>query len=192
MKHLLLAATLLLTALALPLTAEADAPKNITAEERALLSPWCRHTNGLPGYQEMLSKYGQGWSHMHHYCYAELDWLRLYKAPRTKSRVHASHTRALSNLDYVLSRTNPDFAFWHEVMILKIRLVDRYVSPESALPLARALVNGRPELADSYTILADLLLKTGKRQEAQQVLAEGAEKASDQDRFARLKSILPR
>lgn len=184
-------ALLLLFNLAVPSPAGASSPKNVTDEEMALLSPWCNHTNGMPGYQEMVNKYGQGWTHMHHYCYAELDALRLYKAPRTRTGDRGSYARALNNLDYVLKRTTPDFAFWHEAMILKIRLVDRHVSQEAAIGFARQLLKGRPDLADSYTILAGLLLKSHKQEEAQQVLAEGAEKASDKERFERLKSILP-
>ncbi len=168
----------------------ASSPRDVTPEERALLSPWCNHTNGMPGYREMLSRYGQGWSHMHHYCYAEIDSLRLMQPGLNKPRGYASVRRAISNLDYVLRNTGPDFVFWSDVMILKTRILDRSGDLAQAVKTAQQLVSGAPKLADGYTLLAGLLLKAGKREEARTILSVGQERASDQERFALQKSIL--
>lgn len=182
---------LLTCALALSTPVFASAPRDVTPQERALLSPWCDHTIGKPGYPAMLSRYGNGWSHMHHYCYAEIDAMRLNRNPRGKPRGYAHVPRALGNLNYVIERTTPEFAFWKDAVILKIRIIERHVDPAQAIELARQLVRELPELADGYTILAGLLLKTGKRSEALEVLRTGEEKATDQERFALQKSILP-
>ncbi len=167
----------------------ASEPENVTAEERALWPPYCNHTNGKPGYDAMFARYGTGWAHMHHYCWAFIDSLRLNRSPSLKSHVKG-HGRALGNLDYVLTRTTPQFVFRKDVLMLKIRLVERYESRADAIKLAAQLVAESPDFADGYAALAALLIRSGRRDEARRVLASGAEMVSDKERFERLKGTL--
>ena len=67
----------------------------------------------------------------------------------------------------------------------------RMARRKSAIGTARKLIAEWPQHADGYTILADLLFKAKKRDEALAVLAKGSEMASDKERLERLKSILP-
>lgn len=170
----------------------ADAPPGMTKEEVALAAPWCRYTQTIGhdrrAYQRMLEMYGFGFSHMHHYCWAQVDAMRLYK--RKRGPDYASARRGIGNCNYVLNRTDPSFIFWKDTMVLKIRLTDLHVSRLQAIQHAQELVKGVPEFADGYTILADLLFKANRSADAHKVLAQGAEQASDKERFQRLRSAL--
>jgi hypothetical protein len=189
-RHHLLRATLgaILLALLLP-AAQADSPPKLTRHEMALTSPFCRHAQlfgqDQAAYREMLRRYGGGYRHIHHYCWAEIDAMRLYKHDTPPG--YANVGRAISNLDYVLDKTTPSFEFWKDAMILKIKLTDQYRGAANAIPLAQQIVQALPEFADGYVLLARLLIKTQRREEAMAVLELGSQRVTDKKRFDQLK-----
>lgn len=192
-SHHLLRATLGATLLALFLpAAQASSPPGLTRHEMALTSAFCRHAqlfgNDKAAYREMLRRYGDGYRHIHHYCWAEIDAMRLYKHDTDPG--YASVSRAIGNLDYVLDKTTPSFAFWKDAMILKTRLLDQHHGTRNAIPLAEQLVQALPDFADGYVILARLLLKEQRRAEAAAVLERGAERVDDKERYELLKKSL--
>lgn len=193
MKIVACRAILLLALMSAPvIDAQASAPPGMTRAEIALTAPWCRYAQTIGqdvnAYKSMLERYGKGFSHVHHYCWAQVDAMRLYK--RRQFPDYARADRAIGNCNYVLSRTDPSFIFWKDTMVLKIRLTDQYVSRVKAINHAEELVRELPEFADGYTILADLLIKSNRKTEAEEVLAIGARKATDKERFEQLKSVL--
>lgn len=176
-------------------SAFAGAPPDITPEERALMPRWCNYVQGWDDtspveYKKMVDQYGEGWSHMHHYCWSLVDVFRLDQRALRKPPGYADARRAIGGLDYVLRNSPKDFVFRTEVLALRAKLMARYVGLDPAIKTAVQLVQEWPKYADGYTILADLLLKAKKRDEALAVLARGEELASDKERFARQKSIL--
>lgn len=192
-SHHLLRATLgaALLALFLP-TAQASSPPGLTRHEMALTSPFCRHAqlfgHDKAAYREMLRRYGDGYRHIHHYCWAEIDAMRLYKHDTDPG--YASVKRAIANLDYVLDQTSPSFAFWKDAMMLKARLIEQHAGPAHAIPLAQQIVQALPEFADGHILLAKLLLKTDRRADAMAVIDRGSQLVSDKSRFQQLKGAL--
>jgi len=184
-------------ALATLSVAFAAPPGGIRPEERALLPNWCNAVQGWlekPGAQEeyrrLVASYGKGWTHMHHYCWALVDLGRLDRQAGRRSGTRGNFSAAIGNIDYVLRNTEPGFPPRVEILTRKARALARHGTAQAAADTASQLVAEWPQHADGYVILADLLLKAGRRDQATRVLAQGSEKVTDKERFEKLKATL--
>lgn len=173
-------------------------PANTTKEELALLPPWCAYTQQSWGsqtepkaYAEYLRRYGPGWAHMHHYCYGLVSVNRLQRLATPKGVQPSVINIAKSEINYVLERTEKSFPFRAEILLNLVRLQIREGSLGNAEATARALVSDWPAFADGHAVLAEVLLRAGRKSAAEEVLRAGEELVSDKERYMRLKSILP-
>ena len=177
-------------------TARADMPPDVTPEESGLLPAWCNYTmtwsrlrRDDTQYRQFLARYGEGWSHMHHYCFALIDIMRLSRpkgiAERRASYVDAN--RALQNIDYVLGQTDPKFAFRPEMLTQRTRLLTRTGNHKKAAETAQALVAEWPDLPEGYVLIAQMQKKAGNRAAATEILRKGDEQVADKDRYARMR-----
>ncbi|MCL4743887.1 MAG: hypothetical protein KJZ83_00580 [Burkholderiaceae bacterium] len=192
--------TISAVALSLGLTsgALADVPPNITPEERALLPRWCAYVQGGGGaqhpevYKAMINRYGDGWTHMHHYCYALVDNMRLDRYSVRNNPSYANWSRAIANIDYVLRSTDTarDFPFRQEALARKARLQMRFSDPAAALATAGQLMAEWPTIPDGYIMVADILLRAGKREQALAILAKGEAAVEDKKGFALQRGML--
>lgn len=161
-----------------------------------LLPPWCAHVQASWGnrpdiFNSMVAKYGFSWTHMHHYCYALINFSRLQRMKVPRQHEASVYGDALQDIKYVLDRSDKTFAFRPEILITLTRLHMLAKAMKDAEASARTLVADWPEIADGYTLLADVLIRTDRRAEALDSLKIGEEMSADKDRFRRLKSILP-
>lgn len=169
-------------------------PAGTTKEEIAVLPPYCAFTQGskVPGaYAQMAAKYGEGWSHMHHYCYALVSINRLNRMAVSASGIPGTIRNAQSDLIYVIERTAHPFPWRPEIMVALARLQFRAAKQRDAVETAEALIAEWPEAADGYTVLAEILIKAGQGAAASKVLERADQKVTDKERLQRLKSILP-
>ena len=164
------------------------------AEEMAFLPPYCNYTQGYPGtsrpgaYQAYMNRYGDAWSHMHHYCWALGE---IGRADRMNLQPHIRRgliSSAVGNIDYVLRRSEPGFPFRPEMLWRKARLLIRTGDAKRALETAQRLRDEAPSLADGYVIMAEILSKGGRLEEAQRVIADAEAQVTDKERLARLRS----
>lgn len=187
--------------------AKADWP-NPTQQEWALLPQWCAWTQGAPRfgaysltrtapvggtnmYEEYVRRYGDGWTAMHHYCWALVDILRMGKlAGRNRAGHDHSAGRALGNIDYVLQNSAPGFAFRPEIFGSRTRLLIRMNDYGQAAQTAQILISEAPTLPDGYVLLADILAKAGRANDARSVLARGDEAVTDKERYAKMRGTL--
>ncbi len=175
--------------------ARADMPPDITNEEVNLLPGWCRNTQNFarrydtePRYREMLARYGEGWSHMHHYCWALIDVMRLSRPPARGRRAgYVDANRALQNIDYVVNQTRAPFPFRPEMLVQRTRVLARTGDLKRAIETANALASEWPTLPDGYVLLAELLQRVGRRQDAAAVLARGDGLVEDKARYSALR-----
>lgn len=169
-------------------------PPDTTDEEIAVLPKYCFYTQGskVPGaYESLLSKYGHGWSHMHHYCYALVNINRLNRMAVSKAGIPGAIQMAQADLLYVLGGTAYPFPWRPEIMVALARLYAREGKPDKAAKTAQALIAEWPKAPDGYTMLADVLIRSGRKDAATQVLSKADEEVTDKERLQRLKSILP-
>jgi tetratricopeptide (TPR) repeat protein len=160
----------------------------------ALLPPYCNYAQSFPGasqpaaYQAYLARYGNAWSHIHHYCYALQEIMqadRLNTSPQARRTLIRS---ALGNIDYVLQRSEPGFPFRPEMLSRKARLLMRTGDATKALESAQRLRDEAPTLADGYIIMADILTRGGRREDAERVLTDAEAQVVDKERLARLRN----
>ena len=200
---LLLAAVLAIVAA----PARADSP-GATQQEWALLPQWCAWTQQAPKYgmsslsrsaatggpnmyEEYVRRYGDGWTAMHHYCWALVDIIRMGKLAGRNRAVHDhAARRALGNLDYVLQSSALGFAFRPDVLASRARLLIRMNDYGQASQTAQMLILESPSLPDGYVLLAEVLLKAGRSNDASAVLARGDEAVTDKERYAKMRSTI--
>ena len=200
---LLLAAVLAIVAA----PARAESP-GATQQEWALLPQWCAWTqqapqyganslsrakpsSGINMYEEYVRRYGDGWTAMHHYCWALVDIMRLGKLAGRNQPVHDhAAERALGNLDYVLQNSAIGFAFRPDVLGSRARLLIRMNDYGKAAQTAQILISESPALPDGYVLLADILVKAGRTNDAKAVVAKGDELVTDKERYAKMRGTI--
>ena len=142
-------------------------------------------------YQQFVKHYGPGWTAMHHYCWGLMEMGRAAR-PNFSREQRASHAAgALREIDYVLRNSPRDFVMRPMVLSRRARFLLQIGQPADAASTARALIDEWPRFADGYPLLAEALLKLGKRDEAGRVLSQGEAAVEDQERFRQLKSLVP-
>ena len=178
----------------------AATPENMTPEELALLPRWCRYTQngsaynseaGQQEYRRYLQRYGRGFSHMHHYCYALINIGRSYRSNRTSSPGYL-RVQALDDIDYVLNMAtqDPDFQFRPEILARKVRLLLQNDDLQKAVRTAEQLITEWPKVPDGYTLLAEIALKAGQKARAQEILSAAEQVVTDKEALARQRSLL--
>lgn len=186
------------TAIALTLSAglaRADMPPDITDAELGLLPSWCLATQTYsrkyklePKYREFLAKYGEGWSHMHHYCWALIDVMRMSRAPAPGRRgSYVDANRALQNIDYVVNQTEAPFPFRPQMLTQRARLLARTGDAKGAMATAYTLALEWPKLPDGYVLLADLQKRADRPADAAATLLKGDELVEDKDRYRQMR-----
>lgn len=166
--------------------AHAAPPDKMTPNELSLLPRWCMDTQTFPGestdsraYHSYVARFGPGWKHMHHYCWALVDQMRLSRALSDKLRREHMVVRVLDNIDYVLQNSPPDFQMRPEIYIRRasvLRLASRY---QAATETLEALVAEWPTSAVAYSALVEHLHGIGRTEDAKRVLALAETKVSD-------------
>jgi hypothetical protein len=136
----------------------------------------------------MLARYGEGWSHMHHYCWALVDVMRMSRPPAAGRRGgYFDAKRALQNIDYVVNQTEAPFPFRPEMLAQRARLLSRTGDLGGAIGTATVLVKEWPTLPEGYVLLAGLLQRADRREDAAAVLRKGDELVADKARYATLR-----
>lgn len=168
-----------------------------TKAEIATLPQWCHSTQSFDTtptlnarYRENLARYGSGWSHVHHYCWALLSIGRIDRFGNgTQER--QGHTRAaVADIDYVLDKVDSGFVLWAEMMAKKIRLLSRMREFDTALKVSEQMVNTLPESAEGYGLQAETLMLSGSRAQAIQVLIGAEKKVKDIGRLDQYRKVL--
>jgi thioredoxin-like negative regulator of GroEL len=95
---------------------------------------------------------------------------------------------ALGNIEYVLQRSEAGFPFRPEMLSRKARLLMRTGDATTALESAQRLRDEAPTLADGYIIMADILTRGGRREDAERVLTDAEAQVVDKERLARLRN----
>ena len=142
-------------------------------------------------YQEYVRRYGDGWTAMHHYCWALVDIMRMGKLAGRNRAVHDhAAERALGNIDYVLQNSTTSFSFRPEILASRARLLIRMNDYGQAAQTAQMLISEGPTLPDGYVLLADILVKAGRTNDAKAVLAKGDELVTDKERYAKMRGTI--
>lgn len=150
----------------------------IARPEDRLLPVECLYTNSTPHtlarpdlYGELLKRYGEGWSHMHHYCNALRLNLEYHRTVTSPTRRQAIANRMIGELDYVIRHSPPDFELLPMVLIRKIDYLSRLGRTRDALESTIELTERFPDLADGHARLAAMMRRAGRTADADAVIA---------------------
>jgi len=148
----------------------------IRAEDR-LLPQECLFTNGTAHsmarpdiYQSLLVRYGEGWSHMHHYCNALRQWLEYNRHGTTQTRRRDLARRMMAELDYVIRLSPPDFVLLPMVMLRRLDTLRSTGRLREAFESTVEFVERFPDVAEGHARLAWELRRAGRTAEADAVL----------------------
>jgi hypothetical protein len=166
----------------------------MTEEEKKALPAWCAVSMAFdrqpraPGhFDDMVQRYGEGWKHVHHYCWALASVMRYHSAdPDLRNKSHWAKS-AIGDIDYVLRNAQPDFLLNREMMLRKVRLQisERWLT--DAEKTARELVQRWPEFADSHGALAEVQLAASSAAEARRTLSAAAAVVKDGSRLDQIR-----
>lgn len=148
----------------------------VRAEDR-LLPQECLFTNGTAHtvarpdiYQSLLARYGDGWSHMHHYCNALRQSLEYNRHGTTPTRRKDLARRMISEFDYVIRQSPPDFPLLPMVMLRRLDTLRTVGRTREAFESTVEFVERFPDLAEGHARLAWALRRAGRAAEADAVL----------------------
>lgn len=163
-------------------------PKDITLEERALLPKYCADTMGFDKYGDAFSNtspnakkwvamMGNGFWHMHHYCWARVNFSRAMRVNFPREHRQAKLKDARGDFHYVVNNAGPDFILLPEIFTWIGRVSIAMKEPreaEIAFLKAREL---KPDYWPPYFHHGEFLLTQGKKAEALEIVKAGLQQA---------------
>ncbi len=177
------------------LDAWAMPPRHISAQEKALLPPYCKHTQGgfvghenpqrpSVGAMRWVSAFGgQGMTahlwRMHHYCYALIHMMRGKRAGLTKMEYKEAWTGAIEEMDFTLQFLPPDFVLMPEMMLNRGRSLMRLKKADAAMENFAKSIEAKSDYWPPYLEMADYQVSVGAKAKAIETLQEGLRKAPD-------------
>lgn len=157
---------------------------DITDAEKALTSPFCIDTEAFGGahqcqggrtpkshyWQRVL---GNGFCHLHHYCWAEIHLLRANKHSTSPEERQRQFQYAIGEFSYVIRHSPRDFVLLPEVYTrlgqAALRIND-YTAADDAFRNAREL---KPDYWPAYSHWAEYLIRVGEHSAARKIVTDG-------------------
>lgn len=119
-----------------------------------------------------------GFDHIHHYCAGLIYVARARGLSDAKSRKRHFET-AISEIDYTFRKILPDFPLYSEMAAYLAQAYFEIDETEKALDILKNATNLKPKQPAAYIAYAEILMKSGKNQEALQILLAGQKKATE-------------
>lgn len=151
------------------------------SREVAMLPSYCRSTQVFRQHVPNDPAEGERWAaffgptflHLHHYCWGVMKTNRAMLLARTRESRLFYLGDAITEYDYVIDRSTPDFLLLPEILTKKAEnliLLDR--GPSAVGELLRA-INVKPDYWPAPAKLSDYYKSTGDLAKARQVLVDG-------------------
>ena len=165
--------------------AHAQQPSNISDGELALLPQYCRdrfvletsnrHRDIPPLAVYWISKMGQSFWAMHHYCWAKINQRRIFATESATKWRMDQLVGVIGDLGYVLKNSPPDFIMLPEIYsaLGEVELLRK--NPAAAIGHFNTARKLKPSYPPPYQMWSEYLLSTGKNDEAKALLKVGLE-----------------
>lgn len=165
----------------------AQQPPNVTEAEWAQLPEYCpdKIKNyavwGIEGRRasHWISVMGgrENWVHMHHYCWALIEFLRAGKPETSKMLRNTYLNNAVGNINYVIGNARPDFKLLPELLTKKASALVKLGRDGDAAAAFRQAADAKPDYWPAFAGLAEIYRRLGQLNEARAVVEEGLEHA---------------
>lgn len=161
----------------------AGMPTNISKSEMALIPAYCRdaqtfgygdaYYNTSPNAPKWVALMGKGFWAIHHYCWALINLTRAERPSTPPVIREGLREGAISDMDYVLKNTTPDFILLPEIYT-KIGDVQLLLKNPSAAHEAYAKAAAlKPDYWPAYSQWAEYLESAGNKAQARTVVEDG-------------------
>lgn len=155
-----------------------EKPEDVTDAEWAMLPPYCPHTMGYKGHvQPHISKWraamGEGFFHMHHHCWALIDFHRAQRSGISEIDRRQLQGRALGGFRYVIKNAPEDFILLPEILTWVGRSEMLLGNAKGAARAFNQAIGIKPDYWPPYYHFAELLNRKGQRKEAIEVAKRG-------------------
>ncbi len=155
-----------------------EKPEDVTDAEWAMLPPYCPHTMGYKGHvQPHISKWrgimGEGFFHMHHYCWALIDFHRAQRSTISGVERQNLRQRALGGFRYVIKNAPEDFILLPEIFTWVGRSEVSLGNAKGASNAFNQAIKLKPDYWPPYYHFADLLYRKGQKKDAFEVAKAG-------------------
>lgn len=183
--HTKLSSVVFLFALAFGITASASGidlsgnkRTDISEAEWAMAPPYCPYTMGQKGHkQPFIHKWvaimGDGFFHMHHYCWALFDFHRAERSDLSPLEKRTLLNRALGGFRYVVRNTTDDFVVLPEIYTWMGRTELLLRRPKEASESFASAWRLKADYWPPYYHWAEFLQRNGKKAEALEVIKSG-------------------
>lgn len=164
-----------------PVPGYPDRVEAFDSREVALLPAYCRSTQVFRQHVPNDPAEGERWAaffgptflHLHHYCWGVMKTNRAMLLARERQSRLFYLGDAITEYDYVLDRSTPDFLLLPEILTKKAEnliLLDR--GPHAVVELMRA-ISLKPDYWPASVKLSDYYKSTGDLAKARQALVDG-------------------
>jgi len=140
------------------------------------LPPFCSarmREKGTAKEQYWGKKIGRAWVHIHHLCSGlnGINQARLM-SPRIP-QYRRTLRSALGGIDYVLERTDKNFALYPSMLLNKAEILLLSKQPEGAITLLTQAISIRPTYVSAYLKLSEIYKQQGNKNAAKEILTQG-------------------
>ncbi len=149
------------------------------ASELRALPPYCiprLMENDKAGWQAGLVRFGEGWNHLHHYCYA-LNWINRYYKTFDQNARRFYLQSAIGDMAYVFNHTAPDFSLRPEMHVQKGKLLASAKRNVEAVNEFEQALQKNPNYVEAYAALSDLYNNTGQKSKSITAVEQALQRA---------------
>jgi len=178
-------------------TATANAPRDISAGELALLPEYCPDTQtftpqGSPdGPTERQARWvgmlGKPFWGLHHYCWALINARRATQSGLTRGQREHLYHWAIGDTLYVVRLATPDFPLLPEMFLRIGQYQNELGLPALALEAFEASRNAKRDYWPAYLHIAQVYTRIGRNADALRTLDEGLEAIPGSPQLAELR-----
>lgn len=148
-----------------------------TDEDYALLPPYCKVAQGAPNHEDPSAKVwgerlGDGFSHVHHYCWGLFDVSNAYKTFDKASR-NGLLGAAIREMQYVQRNAPPTFVLQPKISYDIGQILEELDDNAGAMHAYYQSIKLNPKLPRPYAALSDLFKKQNNTKEALAILEQG-------------------
>lgn len=151
------------------------------AQELQTLPPYCTpriNVNDPVGWAQGIAQFGEGWDHMHHYCYA-LNFINRYYRSRDTATKKDALKQAISNIDYMLDHTSEGYFMRGQWMLDKGKVMMLAGNKPQGIAMIQTALDLNPGLEAGYRLISDTFVELGNKKEALQWASTGLRHAPD-------------
>jgi hypothetical protein len=128
--------------------------------------------NDKAGWQAGLARFGVGWNHLHHYCYA-LNYINRYSKTFKQDDRKFYVQEVIGNIDYVLQHAPQDFWFRPEMLTVRGKMLVSAKRGSEAMSNFMKAISENKNHAPAYVALSYLYQDMGQKPKALSIVEEG-------------------